>query len=142
MKFILFTILLLGVLLEAAFLTIPLVVGLCLFLTILFQEKFMIVFVVLFGILLDVLTFHAVGASSLFLISCIGLMYLYKRKFEIQSLGFVGISIFISTLGYSVLFGRFYPIFGAFICALFFVGVYILLETLQHKHARIRTNMS
>lgn len=104
MKYILtFIFLLIALFLQVAFLQLPFVLICLLVLAITIKEQWVFFVAFLMGILLDMLSFHLIGLSSLFFLLVLGVVFLYERKFEIQSFFFVGFSSFFSIF-FSLLF--------------------------------------
>src|SRR5690242_19776769 len=66
------------------------------------------------GIIIDSLSFRLIGESSIFFVIYIGLIFLYQRRFEIQTVQFV---FFISAV-------------GVFVYLLFFGSQNILLQSI------------
>ncbi len=100
MLLLLGTLLLISLLLEGTVTTIPLVLICLLCLGIIWREA--VVFPVAFfaGIIFDLLTLHSIGVTSLFFTIVLFLVFLYQRKYEINSLPFV----LVASFGGSLLF--------------------------------------
>jgi hypothetical protein len=105
MFLILLILLLISILLQGTIATIPLTVVTLLIMGLLIKEK---AFAVAFfaGILIDILTLHSLGSTSLFLLVFVCLVIMYQRKYEINSYPFVIVSSFVGAYLYLVLFGR------------------------------------
>lgn len=94
----------LAVLLEATVTTLPVVAVLLLCYGIAKKENaFIIAFVA--GLLLDIFTLRPLGETSLFLLLFLFLVFLYQRKYEINSYPFVIVSSFLGAYVYLMLFG-------------------------------------
>ncbi len=122
--FLLAFLLLFAMFVQATFLVMPLVLGMLLFFVAWGQEEAIIIFAFILGILSDILMFHPVGVSSLFFIGALGLVLLYKRKFEIYNPVFVGISVFVFSLLYGVLFIHIASFFNACLLAIILATVF------------------
>lgn len=124
---------------ETSLLSLPLVVGLLIMLTALFQKSWIWIVAFVCGIVLDLLTFHPVGASSVFFSVMLGLIFLYQRKFEIQSPFFVGTSVFIFSLFYGAFFIQRFSFFSAIITALgvsvIYAGIVLVHKPKEHALA-------
>lgn len=60
------------------------------------------------GVCIDILQVQHVGATSIFYVMMLFLVFLYNRKYEIQSPFFIILSVFIATLLFSLSFtGKF-----------------------------------
>lgn len=136
--FILLIILLsISIFLEATFISIPLSLSIILCLTIIAQEKALIISF-LAGLLIDILSVHRLGSTSfLFLVfSC--LIILYQRKYEINSYPFVLVSSFIGSVIYLFLLGRSSLIIAflgsAFTLLLFILSKITILKTKNKKY--------
>lgn len=136
--FILLIILLsISIFLEATFISIPLSLSIILCLTIIAQEKALIISF-LAGLVIDILSVHRLGSTSfLFLVfSC--LIILYQRKYEINSYPFVLVSSFIGSVIYLFLLGRSSLIIAflgsAFTLLLFILSKITILKTKNKKY--------
>ena len=104
MKSLLIVILAITIFLQTSFFNVPLVLGLLIMMWILYQAGWVIVTAFITGILIDILTFHTFGISSMFFLTSLFLVLLYQRKFEIQSVPFVSVSVFVFSLLYAAIF--------------------------------------
>jgi hypothetical protein len=129
--FIVLLIIGLSIFLESSLVTLSLVLGVLIMLTALTQKPSVFWISFLAGVILDIVMFHPVGASSFFFVLALGLVFLYKRKFEIQSPFFVGISVFIFSLLYGALFVHRYSFFSAVLTALGISAMYVIIIFLQ-----------
>ena len=94
-----------ALLLQTSIVTWPLVLGI--FVSVAVIEKKASVFFTAFllGIILDMLLFHPIGASSIFLTLFLLVIFLYQRKFEIQTMPFVFFASLIGSAVYLLVFG-------------------------------------
>lgn len=95
-----FVILIISLLLEATFTTIPLLLVVFNLYTIIYKKEKVFAYAFLFGGLFDILAFKSVGLSPFLLILFLAFVLLYKRKFEIETSVFVVISTFLGSLIY------------------------------------------
>lgn len=95
-----FVILIILLLLEATFTTIPLLLVVFNLYTIIYKKEKVFAYAFLFGGLFDILAFKSVGLSPFLLILFLAFVLLYKRKFEIETSVFVVISTFLGSLIY------------------------------------------
>ena len=123
--FFLVIFLLLVVFLETYYFSVPLTMSAVIVAAILFPRWWIFLVTVLLGILLDSLTFQRIGGSSLVFSICLGLVYLYSRKYEVQNPFFVGVSVFLSSLLYAAIFIQKYSFWGALVCSVLMTGIYI-----------------
>lgn len=104
---VLILLLIIATFLEGTMVALPLVL-VCLLCFATVQKDASIFLLAFFaGLLLDILTLHPPGLSSLFFILILFLVFLYQRKYEINSYpfiilaSFIGSWIFLSIFGYS-----------------------------------------
>lgn len=104
--------LILAILLQGTVTTVPLAVIVFLCIGILRRDRrvFMIGFFA--GIFVDILSLHPLGTTSLFLIISSFLMFLYQRKYEINSLPFLLFSSFFGAFIYLSILNAEYVIFN------------------------------
>lgn len=127
MKYLLIVPLIFTIFLQAGVIGIPLALGFLVMMWILYQESWVIVTAFLAGILIDIVSFHMLGASSIFFLATFFLIQLYQRKFEIQSLPFVGTSVFVVSLFYGAIYIQKSSFFGAFLTALLTTCIYTVV---------------
>ncbi|MDO8621375.1 MAG: hypothetical protein Q7R31_03825 [Candidatus Levybacteria bacterium] len=110
----------------------PIVLVLVIFLA--FDRKTWIFFLAFFGgIILDLMLFRLLGATSVFLATFIFLIFLYEKKFEIYTLPFVLTVSFIGSALYLVIFGYNYVFQQALASSLIAVLLFALAKNLQQK---------
>lgn len=131
MKYLPFVLLIIALFLESTIFSWPLVLGMLIVLTVLYKQQWVMVVACISGILLDILTFHFVGSSSLFFLVVLELVFLYQRKFEIDSPIFVGICVFVASLLYGAVFIHRYSFFSAILTAVVITIMYVLLAFFQ-----------
>lgn len=117
---------------ETAFFSLPLVLITVLLLGVLYKEAWIFPVAFGMGILLDLLSFRTVGVSSIFFCVMLGFIYLYQRKFEIQTLPFIAaVSLVVSGFYLLVTTGVFSLWSICFSCILatgFFWGVSFFIQ--------------
>lgn len=96
---------LISIMLESTITTLPLVLLIILFLSVVNRtnEVFLIAF--LSGLFLDLLTLGRLGTSSLFFVTFVFIIYSYQRRFEIETLHFVIIFSLVGSLIYLIFTG-------------------------------------
>lgn len=99
MKLIAF-LLLISVLLESTIITLPLTLLIILFSAVVLRDNDVFILAFFSGLFLDILTIGAIGLSSLFFVTFIMLIFLYQKKFEIESLSFVSIVALLGSFLY------------------------------------------
>lgn len=125
---------------QTTFLHITLLAGGLVALFALFPNRWILFIAFILGLIDDILSFQTVGVSSLFFVCLVGLMLLYARKFEVESLPFVGVfsvtASFVSTIlfGGNFFFNTFFIVTTGF--ALFFFCLF-LKNTFVKKQLRL-----
>lgn len=136
--FLLILFLLVMTFLESSVVTMPLVLACIVMVAIVVKKEWVFLLAFVFGLLLDIVTFQPIGGSSLFFIVVLGLIFLYQRKYEIQSPIFVGISVFVSTLLYGALFVHRYAFWGALVLGSLVAIIYLFFVLLfQPRRANL-----
>lgn len=97
--------LLFSVFLEVNFLTMPLTLSVLIFWTVTTQKSEIYLFSFLAGLLLDMFSFNQVGFTSFFLLLTTLIIFLYRSKFEIKTVGFVAVFCFLASFVYLFLKG-------------------------------------
>ena len=97
--------LLLALILEGTVTSLPLVLICLLCFAIIFRSPAIFFIAFISGLLLDLLTLHAVGGASIYFLFFLLLVFLYQRKYEIDSLPFVILSSFFGSWGFLTIFG-------------------------------------
>jgi len=90
--------------LESSVTTLPLVFLTVLCLAVLTSKEWIFVIAFIAGVLLDALSFRALGQSSLYFILYIFLVFLYERRFEISTKYFIFIASFLGSFGFLIIF--------------------------------------
>lgn len=90
---------------EISATTLPLVIGVFVLPAIIIRANWVFIAAFFAGLIFDMLTFRAIGTTSAFLIFLIFLIFLYENKFEIETLPFVFISTFLSSVAFLIFLG-------------------------------------
>lgn len=99
-----------------------------------FVSKTWIFFLAFFmGIILDLMLFRFLGATSLFLTTFLFLIFLYEKKFEIYTLPFVFVASFMGSALYLMIFGYNYVLQQALVGSLIAVLLFAFCKNLRHK---------
>ena len=104
MKIAVFVIFLISFFLETSVTTLPLVFLVLLSIAVLSKKEWVFALAFLLGIILDTFSFRTIGASSIYFIMFIFLVFLYQRKFEIATKYFVFIASFLGSFGFLLFF--------------------------------------
>jgi cell shape-determining protein MreD len=90
-------------LLESTIVSLPLVFLIILFAAVVLKNNDVFILAFFSGLFLDFLTLGTIGLSGLYFITVVMLIFLYQKKFEIESLNFVTITALMGSLGYLIL---------------------------------------
>jgi rod shape-determining protein MreD len=114
-----------AIILEGTITTLPLVLLIILFLAVVNRTNDVFIIAFFSGLLLDMLTLGRIGFSSLYFTVFVFLIFLYQRKFEIETLHFVAIFSFVGSFIYLFLEGDrfvfFQSVFSTFLIVLSFL---------------------
>ncbi|KKQ34918.1 MAG: hypothetical protein US51_C0022G0005 [Microgenomates group bacterium GW2011_GWA2_37_6] len=94
-----------AVFLESSITTLPLVLSVILFSSVVLRKNEVFLLSFISGLFLDILAFRTIGLSSLYLVLFVFVIFLYEKKFEIETLYFVGLFSFLGSAGYLFLIG-------------------------------------
>lgn len=94
-----------AILLEASVTTLPLTLLIILFLAVINKNNEVFLIAFFSGLFLDLLSLDRLGVSSLYFTVFVFIIYIYQKKFEIETLYFMIIFSFIGSLIYLLLMG-------------------------------------
>ena len=97
---IIFVSLIFSILLESSLTTLPLTLIIILFSAVVIRKNEIFLLAFLAGLFLDFLTLETLGLSSLYFVSMVYVVFLYQKKFEIETLYFVTTFSFLGVFGY------------------------------------------
>ena len=97
---IIFVSLIFSILLESTLTTLPLTLIIILFSAVVIRKNEIFLLAFLAGLFLDFLTLETLGLSSLYFVSMVYVVFLYQKKFEIETLYFVTTFSFLGAFGY------------------------------------------
>ncbi len=92
--------LLASIFLESTIITVPLTLLIIIFSAVTLKNNDVFILAFISGLLLDILTLGTIGLTSAFFVSFVMLIFLYQKKFEIESLSFVSMAAFIGSIVY------------------------------------------
>ncbi|HSX40098.1 MAG TPA: hypothetical protein VLF68_00645 [Candidatus Saccharimonadales bacterium] len=95
-----------GLVLESTVTTLPLILIILILATVTAKSQSVFALAFVFGLLLDLFAMRTIGVSSIFLLVCIWLIFLYQRKFEIRTYYFVFLSTGIASFFFLMLFSQ------------------------------------
>jgi hypothetical protein len=90
--------------LEGSITTLPLTLMLLIIFYCFYRDDVIFLYACISGIFLDMMLVRHIGASSIFFLVILFLIFLYQKKFEIASYYFVFFALFIGTIGYLFFF--------------------------------------
>jgi cell shape-determining protein MreD len=120
--------LIIAVLLEGTIITLPLVLVTLLCMTILRRDWVVFPSAFFAGLFLDALLVHHVGGASMFFLTFVFLIFLYQRKYEINSYPFVGVASFLGSWIFLSIFGYDGAIITSLFSSLIAVVLFIILK--------------
>jgi len=91
--------------LESSITTLPLTLLILVFAGVVTRSNNIFLLAFFAGLALDFLSFRTIGISSIYFVSFVFLIFLYQKKFEIQTLHFIIIFSFLGSLFYLILTG-------------------------------------
>ena len=94
-----------AILFESSITSIPLVFLIILFLAVIRRSNEVFIIAFFSGLILDILSFGRIGFSSLYFTVFVFLIFMYQRKFEIETINFLVIFSFFGSFGYLFLTG-------------------------------------
>lgn len=92
--------LIVAIVLEATIITLPITFLIIIFAAVTLKNNDVFLLAFLNGLLLDVLTLGTIGLTSAFFVLFVMLIFLYQKKFEIESLNFITLSAFCGSVIY------------------------------------------
>lgn len=122
-----------SILLESTVTTLPLVLLIILFLSVI--EKSNDVFIIAFfsGLFLDLMSMNRFGMSSLFFTIFVFLIYTYQKKFEIETVHFMAIFGFLGSFFYLILMGSGNIIFQSLTATFMIVSSFLVFKKYNKK---------
>lgn len=128
--------LIISVILESSVTSLPLVLITILIGAVTLKKNEMFLLAFLGGLFLDMFTLKSLGISSLFFVLYVFLIYLYRRKFEIENLGFVIVFSFFGSFIYLVISGTGLAIFESVIAMLISAISFYVFQITNKKKVR------
>lgn len=113
--------------------TIPVVVAVILCFTVVSKNPWVFLAAILVGLFIDLLNLRTLGSTSLFLVIFTFMIFLYQRRFEIQTVPFVFLACFIGSFVYLNVFGYNQVLLQALVNSIGAVMLFILLKKLKVK---------
>ncbi len=121
------------VLLEATVTTLPLVLLIILFLSVVNRSNEVFAIAFFAGLFLDLLTLGRFGFSSLYFTVFVFIIYTYQNKFEIETLHFITIFSFLGSLIYLFIQGVGFAILQSVFATIIAASSFIAYKKLNKK---------
>lgn len=131
MKYILFLFVLLF--LESTVTTMPITLGFLLLIHIAQKDYFVFPLAFFSGLLLDILLVRSLGATSIFYVLFLCFVFMYEKKFEVQTPLFVFFALFLGSIGYLWVVGYKSILLSAVVTAIFFSALFVILQRLRYE---------
>lgn len=128
-----------ALLLESTVTTLPLVLVLLLCFATIKRDTSIFIIAFCVGIFFDIVTLRPVGVASMFFLTFLFLVFLYQRKYEIESYPFVIMASFVGSWFFLTIFGYQDVFFVAGVSALLAAGLFGLLQWITGSLLRKRT---
>ena len=104
--FLIFLLLFLTILIESTLIQLPLTLIIFCILTVVYKEEWIFPVSLVVGIILDSLMFRPIGATSLFFLLFLLVVFLYEKKFELRSVWFVIFIVGVGSFFFLLVFGH------------------------------------
>lgn len=108
--------------------TLPFSAGVLVILYVWHRDSFVFFVAFILGLILDSLFVRDLGRTSFFFLVFLFVLFLYERKFEVNSLLFVFIASFIGGLSYLIFFGYSSIFLQALVSSLFAVVLFFVIR--------------
>lgn len=108
--------------------TLPFSAGALVILYVWYRDSLVFFVAFILGLILDSLLVRDLGRTSFFFLVFLFVLFLYERKFEVNSLLFVFIASFIGGLSYLIFFGYSFAILQALVSSLITVVLFLLIR--------------
>lgn len=128
MKYLIYLLLFLLIIIESSITTMPWVLMFLIFFAVFVRSEVVFVMAFMSGVFIDILTLRPIGITSIFFLVILFLILLYERKFEIGTVYFVTIATFISSLLYFIVFPSSNIFSQIAICVILSFAFYILVK--------------
>lgn len=126
--------LIIAAILESGVTTLPLTLLILVFAGVVTRSNNIFFLAFFAGLALDFLSFRTIGISSIYFVSFVFLIFLYQKKFEIETLHFVIASSLLASFGYLLIQGSDYFVLQS-IAVCIIASVSFLIYTATNKKA-------
>ena len=123
----------LAILLESTITTLPLVLLLILFLAITRKSNDVFAIAFISGLFLDILSFGTIGLSSLYFVVLVFIVYMYQRRFEIETINFLILFSFFGSLVYLLMDGVRFVLPQSIFATLLVIASYYMYRRFNKK---------
>ena len=128
-----------SLILQGSVTTVPLVLILLLNLAIATKKTSVFPVAFVCGLLLDIMLGNPLGQASIFFILLLAVVFLYERKFDIQTFPFIFISSFLGSFAYLILYNGRFILIQSFTSAGISIGLFFLLIVADRFHIRSKS---
>lgn len=122
-----------SIILEANYLSFPLTFASLVFWTVVLQRSDIFAVAFFAGLVLDGLIFNPPGLTSAYFLLAIFAIFLYRSKFEIRTIGFVGGFCFVGSFIYMFLKGSENIFFGSILLSIIVTLVFKIYQIYSLK---------
>jgi len=122
-----------SILLESTLITLPLTFLIILFASVIIRKNEIFALAFFSGLFLDILAFKNVGWSSIFFVIFVFLVFLYQRKFEVETLHFVAITALIGSFIYLFIEGVSFVIVQALVATFIISASFFIFKKKNKK---------
>lgn len=129
----------LGLFLEATVTQVPFTFSTLLILFVMKKSPGIFPAAFFLGVLLDILTLRTIGGTSLFFVLFLFLVYLYDRKYEINTLPFIAVVSFIGAYLFLAIFEKTFDFHQASAGLLFAVLLFVLMKKVTRATSKQKT---
>ncbi len=128
--------LIITILLESSITSLPLVLLVILIGAVTLKKNEIFLLAFLSGMFLDMLTLKTIGVSSLFFVLYVFLIYLYRKKFEIENLGFVIVFSFFGSFLYLIITGSGFALIESIVATFISATSFYIFQITNKKKVR------
>jgi rod shape-determining protein MreD len=125
-----------AILLEASIITVPLVLLIILFASVVNPKNEMFTIAFFSGLILDIFGFGTIGFSSLYFTLMVLIIFLYRKKYEIESINFIAIFSFIASFIYLLIQGSSNIFFQSILASIIISSSYMYYKSVNKNSSR------
>ncbi|OGH11059.1 MAG: hypothetical protein A3B38_02640 [Candidatus Levybacteria bacterium RIFCSPLOWO2_01_FULL_36_13] len=129
-----------AVVLESSVISLPLALSILVTFSFIYKKEWLLALSLIIGVVLDALALRTIGASSLFFLVAIFVIFLYEKKIE-ASIQVVFLSNFVLVFLYTFLIKGNFSVAASFLASSFGIILFIIfnkLKTVSVKEHKLR----